>query len=194
MPIKFIRTVRNPDLEQVVNLAKRRTWYSPPHAFATWSIQDAKGKISVSKVNFPAGVDMGVLRLNFIPTTATLINALIKGKIVSAGVGLEVDLSGATIRATPDPDSDVEEGAYWPFRAANNAEAAFRLPTFDEAKFVSGSTSVDTADADVIAFRDRILAGQTVGLTNVSPSTEHGDDLTVADPAYEQFKASRSKK
>lgn len=164
-----------------------------PHGFVTYSIQDGKGKIAVTKINFPATVDIGVLRLNFVPSTATLLNALIKGKIVSAGVGLEVDLSSATIRATPDVTADVEEGTWWPFRAANGAEAGFRIPTFDEAAINNGNTTVDLSNTDVTAFRDRILSGQTVGATNVSPSTDRGEDLTVMDPPYEQFKTSRKR-
>lgn len=190
----MMQRIRRSNRPEAVNLSQLRTWSAPPHAFVTYSIQDAKGKISVTKINFPVAVDIGVLRNNFVPTTATLINALILGKIVSAGVGLEVDLSGATIRATPDVNSDVEEGAYWPFEAANGAEAGFRIATFDESKFIAGTKLVDGSDTDAIAFRDRILAGQTVSLTNVSPSTEHGDDLTYAGPAYEQFKSSRGKK
>lgn len=161
-----------------------------PHAFVTYSVQDAKGKVTPFIINFPAAVDIGVLRSNFVPTTATLVNAIIKGKIVSAGVGLAVDLSGATIRATPDPDSDREEGAYFGFRAANGADTGFRIPTFDEAKIVSGGTAVDTADTDVDAFVQRIIAGQTVGLTNVSPSTDRGEDVTELATAYESFKSS----
>lgn len=161
-----------------------------PHAFVTYSVQDAKGKVTPFIINFPQNVDVGVLRSNFVPTTATLVNAIIKGKIVSAGVGLAVDLSGATIRVTPDPDSDREEGAYFGFRAANGADTGFRIPTFDEAKIVSGGTAVDTADTDVDAFVQRIIAGQTVGLINVSPSTDRGEDVTELSTAYEAFKSS----
>jgi hypothetical protein len=163
-----------------------------PHAFVVFSIKDAKNATSVMKVNFPAAVDIGVLRLNFGPTTATLINAIIKGKITEVGVGLAVDISGATIRATPDPDSDVEEGARFSWLAANNANTEFRMPTFDEAKMVAGTREVDTADADVDAFVQRIIAGQTVGLTNVSPSTDRGEDITVLDTARESFTSSRT--
>lgn len=165
-----------------------------PHAFATFSIQDIKGKVSVTKINFPVNVDIGVLRSNFVPSTATLINALIKGKIISAGVGLEVDLSSATIRSTPDADSDVEEGAWWPMRAANGADAGFRLPTFDETNFKIGSKFVDLTDTDPAALAARLISGQTVSLTNVSPSTDRGEDIVAVDPPYEQFKASRGKK
>lgn len=165
-----------------------------PHAFAIFSIEDYKGKISPMKINFPDTVDIGVLRLNFIPTTATLINALILGKIVSAGIGIEVDLSGATIRATPDVNSDVEEGTWWPMRAANGAQTGFRMPTFDEAKLVPGGTTVDLSDADALAFATRLVSGQTVGVTNVSPSTDRGEDVTVVGQPYEQFKSSRGKR
>lgn len=165
-----------------------------PHAFVTYSIEDFKGKIAVTKINFPVNVDIGVLRSNFVPTTATLINALIKGKIVSAGIGLEVDLSSATIRTTPDVNSDVEEGTWWPLTAANGADAGFRIATFDEAKIVNGGRFVDLTDTDALALATRLVDGQTVGLTNVSPSTDRGEDITRVDPPYEQFKASRGKK
>lgn len=164
-----------------------------PHAFATFSIQDFKGKVSVTKINFPVAVDIGVLRSNFIPSTATLINAIITGKIISAGVGLEVDLSSATIRSTPDVNSDVEEGTWWPMKAANGAEAGFRIPTFDEAKMTPGSTFVDLSDTDTAAFGARLVSGQTVGLVNVSPSTDRGEDIVEVDAPFEQFKASRGK-
>jgi len=165
-----------------------------PHAFAIFSVEDYKGKISPVKINFPENVDIGVLRANFVPTTATLINALILGKIVSAGIGLEVDLSGATIRATPDINSDVEEGTWWPMRAANGADTGFRLPTFDESKLTPGGQFVDLTDTDAAAFAARLVSGQTVGLVNVSPSTDRGEDVTVVNQPYEQFKASRSKR
>lgn len=165
-----------------------------PHAFVIFSIMDFKGKISPMKINFPESVDIGVLRSDFVPTTATLINALILGKIVSAGIGLEVDISGATIRATPDVNSDVEEGTWWPMTAANGAETGFRMPTFDEAKLVPGGQFVDLTDTDALAMATRLVSGQTVGATNVSPSTDRGEDITVVNQPYEQFKASRSKR
>jgi len=165
-----------------------------PHVFGTFSIEDYKGKVSVTKINFPINTDIGVLRANFMPTTATLINALIKGKIVSAGVGIEVDLTSSTIRATPDVTSDVEEGTYWPMKAANGADTGFRLPTFDESKMTPGSTFVDLTDADALAFASRLVDGQTVALVNVSPSTDRGEDVTVVNAPFEQFKASRGKK
>lgn len=162
-----------------------------PHVFLTYSIQDAKGATSIAKINFPDSTDIAILK-TFAASTATMINAIITGKIISAGIGLEVDLSSATIRSAPDPDSDVEEGARFIWNSAIGALPSFRLPTFDEAKMVSGTRLVDLTDTDVDAFHDRIIAGQTVGLINVSPSDDHGEDIESVQSARESFLSSRN--
>lgn len=162
----------------------------PPHAFLSYTIKDAKNKESVMNINFPENVDIAVLK-TFASSTATMINNLIKGEIVSAGIGVEVDLSGATIRSTPDADSDVEEGARFSWRSVVNSFPRFRMPTFNEAKLVSGTTVVDTGDSDVSAFVGRIESGQTVGLVNVSPSDDRGEDISALSTAIEDFQSSR---
>lgn len=162
-----------------------------PHVFVTYSIQDAKGQTSVTKINFPENADIAVLK-DFVTTTATMINAIITGKIISAGIGLEVDLAGATIRATPLINSDVEEGARFNWATALNTNTQFRIPTFDEAFLFDGTQEVDTTDAAVIAFTERILNGRTVGLTNVSPSDDRGEDVNTLVSARESFQSTRT--
>lgn len=162
-----------------------------PHVVLTYTIQDAKGKTSTMQMNFPTAVDIGQLA-SFAGDTATMINNVIKGKILDAGIGLVVDLSGATIRSAPDPNSDIEEGAKFMWEAATGAITGFRIPTFDEAKLVDGTKNVDLADTDVDTFVDRILAGKTTGLVNASPSDDRGSDIEVLRSAREQFNSSRS--
>jgi hypothetical protein len=162
-----------------------------PHVFVTYSIQDAKGQTSVQKINFPVAADIAVLQ-DFVVTTATMINAIITGKIISAGIGLEVDLSTATIRATPLVNSDVEEGARFNWATALNTNTNFRMPTFDEAYLFDGTQEVDTTDAAVIAFTERVLNGRTVGLTNVSPSDDRGEDINTLVSARESFQSTRT--
>lgn len=161
-----------------------------PHVFLVYSIRDAKNKTSTVKINFPVNVDIGVLQA-FASSTATMINSIIKGQIMDAGIGLAVDLSGATIRNAPDPNSDVEEGARFSWRSAVGAITNFRLPTFDEAFLVDGTKNVDTADTTVDAFVQRVLAGHTVGLVNASPSDDRGSDITALEAARESFTSSR---
>lgn len=161
------------------------------HAFVSYTIKDGKNKNSVMHLNFPENVDIGVLRLNFVPTTATLLNAIITGKIVAAGVGLEVDLSGATIRATPDANSDVEEGALFTGVTAIGSDTTFRVPTIDESMFVPGTTQINGSDLDMAAFVLRVVDGQTVALVNVSPSDNRGEDITEIPTAVDSFQSSR---
>ncbi|MBZ0275105.1 MAG: hypothetical protein K8I60_03105 [Anaerolineae bacterium] len=160
-----------------------------PHVFVVYTVQDAKGAKSTMKINFGINADIGVLK-DFVTSTASMIDALIKGKIVDAGIGLAVDLPGG-LKASPLADSDVEEGARFSFRTALNTLTQFRMPTFDEAFISPGSRSVDTADGTVDTFVQRILAGRTVGVTNVSPSDDHGEDITALDGARESFSSSR---
>lgn len=162
-----------------------------PHVFVTYSIQDAKGQTSVSKINFPDSADIAVLK-DFVTTTATMINAFITGKIISAGIGLEVDLSTATIRATPLINSDVEEGARFSWATALNTNTQFRIPTFDEAFLFDGTQEVDTTDPAISTFSDRIIAGRTIGLVNVSPSDDRGEDINTLVTARESFQSTRT--
>lgn len=164
---------------------------SVAHAFVSYTIKDGKNKNSVMHLNFPENVDMGVLRTNFVPTTATLLNAIIKGKIIAAGIGLEVDISGATIRATPDADSDVEEGALFTGITAIGSDTTFRVPTIDEDMFFPGTTVIDGGNADMAPFILRVINGQTVGLVNVSPSDNRGEDITDITTAVDSFQSSR---
>lgn len=161
-----------------------------PHVFLVYSIQDAKGKTSNMKINFPVNVDIGQLQ-SLAVDTATMVNNIIKGKIIDAGIGLAVDLSGATIRSAPDVNSDVEEGARFLWRSAVNAITGFRIPTFDEAKLLDGTKQVDLADTDVDAFVDRIIAGKTTGVVNASPSDDRGEDIEALESARESFQSSR---
>jgi len=162
-----------------------------PHVFVTYSIQDAKGQTSVQKINFPENADIAVLK-DFVTTTATMINAFITGKIISAGIGLEVSLATATIRATPLINSDVEEGARFNWATALNTNTNFRIPTFDEAFLFDGTQEVDTTDPAISTFSDRIIAGRTIGLVNVSPSDDRGEDINTLVSARESFQSTRT--
>lgn len=149
-------------------------------------IQDAKGAISITKMNFPTSTDIAILK-TFARSTATMIDALIKGKILGVSIGIGVDSLPGGLKASALADSDVEERARFIWQAASGNTSLFHLPTFDEAKFVSGTQVVDTADTDVAAFVARIEAGQTVGIINVSPSDDAESDLTTLNAAYEAF-------
>lgn len=162
-----------------------------PHVFVVYSIQDSKGKVSTTQINFPYNVDIGVLK-TFVTTTAEFMDSLIHGRIIDAGIGLAVDLSGATLKSAPTAAADVEEGARFIWNAVSGAKTGFRIPTFDETFMVSGSRNVDTANGTVDTFVQRILAGLTDGVTNVSPSDDRGSDVDTLASARESFTKTRS--
>jgi hypothetical protein len=162
-----------------------------PHAFVTYSIQDAKGKVSVTKINFPASTTLAELS-SWAIAMATALNDVIQGKILSAGAGFEIDLSTATIRATPLSTSDVEEGARFIWRSLVGAITQFRLPTFDEAKMLSGTQQVDLADADVSVVTGLVTIGTGAGAGFAHPSDDHGSDITALESARESFTSTRN--
>lgn len=164
---------------------------SAPHVFVSWTIQDAKGKKSTTEMKLPAAADIAIAS-TFARSTGVMIDALIKGRLVDVAVGIKIALSSLSgIKTVADPDSDVEEGARFQFSTAIDSLTGFRLPTFDEAFMVAGTALVDTADATVDALVQRVIAGQTVGLINVSPSDQYGNDVTTLESASDSFTSTR---
>jgi hypothetical protein len=170
-----------------------------PIVTVTWTIQDAKGKKSRVLCHFPisavSNLGYGVLD-NFVRTTATLIDTLILGRMTGAKTTIIHDLSAETLKPAPLPNADIEEGAIFPFLCAEGTQTKMRLPTFDEAFYVPGSREVITnpfsplANPDVLAFTQRMIEGRTIGIVNVSPSSDRGLDIVLSLGGYDQFKAS----
>jgi len=155
-----------------------------------YTVADETGKTSTFRIPFPYSTDIAVLQ-QFAWSTAELIDPLIKGAIVNIGISGSVEFSDATLKETALTGSDVEEGAYFGFKSADQFISGFTIPTWDEAFVVDASDLIDIVDPDVDALVDRITAGQTVGLTNVSPSDSRGSDLEVLVTAKESFRSTR---
>lgn len=155
-----------------------------------YTVQDDTGKKSTFRIAFPSATDIAVLQ-QFAWSTAELIDPLIKGQIVDIGISASVEFGSATLKSAPIAGADVEEGAYFGFMSDAGFASGFTIPTFDEAFIVPSSDNVDTADTDVDAVVQRVLAGQTVGLTNVSPSDVRGSDLVSLATARESFRSTR---
>lgn len=153
------------------------------------TIQDAPGSESIVRWHMPNNSDIGNLK-TFAQHVASSIDALIKGKITNISIGLGVDLP-AGLKSAADALADVEEGARFIFAAANGAEATMRLPTFDEANFVSGTDQVNLSDAEVVAFRTLIVDGETINLQAEHPSTSAEEDITQLLSARSAFSRER---
>lgn len=160
---------------------------------ALFSIKDEKGKTSTTECNFPAATSLDDARL-MAQEVAKLIDAQITGAIVRIGLVVQVD-APAGLNGSPAANSDVEEGARFQFRTVNGFYTAMRLPTFDEAKIVAGTTEVDLTDTDVTAFYTGMVAGIDLtgvgGSGTVSACDKRGEDIGALEFAKEQFLSSR---
>lgn len=155
-----------------------------------YTVMDDTNKKSTFRIPFPVTTDLGVLQ-EFAWSTAELIDPLIRGQIVDIGISASVEFASADVKSAPINGADVEEGAYFGFASEAGFATGFTVPTFDEAFIVSQSDNVDTTDSDVNAFVQRILQGQTVLLTNVSPSDSRGSDIVGLNVARESFRSTR---
>jgi len=157
------------------------------------TIKDAKGKSATTEFNFPSSVTMANAKI-FAQQMALLYDAVTKGVITRIGVAVLASLPGA-LKASADADSDVEEGARFQFRTDGGFMTGFRIPTFDEAKILSGTKQVDLADTDVAAlvaaYEDGLSLVAAGGSGTVQPTDKREDPVNVLDTALEQFTASR---
>lgn len=153
-------------------------------------VRDAKGASGIISFNHPLNTDIGALK-NTVRSTAALIDAIIGCQVVDASIGIEASLTGATLKDAPIAGADVEEGARFMWRTASGALTDFRIPTFSETYLTDSGELVYVEDDEVDDFIQRVLAGVTSGLTNVSPSDAYGSDITEFVSGAESFLASR---
>ena len=154
-------------------------------------LEDNKG--DKSKMTIPAILDdLGDIQVA-IEEMGALIDALVIGGFVSAGVTIVGDVSGLNTAAAAT--SDVQEGARFVFATDDPYLKSVRLPTFDEAFIISGSKNVDTTDADVAAFVTMMTTGMSLvgagGTGSVAPTDYCFVDLTTLKSAKEDWGRNR---
>lgn len=112
-----------------------------------------------------------------------IINALVNGTLINAGITIEMDISGYT-NAAADVLSDVQEKAEFVFRAVGGFIKRISLPTFVETFFTSSGAGkeVDITQSQVTAFNTLITGGFHEALVStdpLTPTTDHGEDITT---------------
>lgn len=162
-----------------------------PNVEIFFTIQDAKG--DKSRMTIPAVIDTLDDAQYAIEEMGALIDPLVNGGFVSAGVTLIGDVSG--LGTSPAAVSDVQEGARFVFQTADPYYKSLRLPTFDEAYLIAGSPDVDTTDADVSAFVTMMTTGINLtaagGTGSVAPSDYRFEDLVGLTSAKEDWGKNR---
>ena len=153
-----------------------------------FTILDAKGKSSMTKVRVPTGFSV-TQYAEFAVAMAQIIAGLSEGAITDVSVSLPISLSGATIRATALGIADVAKKAL--FVATSAVAGLFTkwfFPTYDEANSVAGSDDVDAADTQVAAMVAILEDGINVSGTQVTPRTGRGDLIDTITERREIFR------
>lgn len=155
-------------------------------------VVDSKGNESTINFNHPINVDIGVLK-SAIRSTAALIDAVIRGQVIGAGIELVVNLPGGLgLKTSAIVGSDIEEGVRFAFEATSGGQTIFRVPTVNET-WLTGGGILDTTSGDAVDdFIQKVIAGSTVLLSNARPSDAYGSDIVSFIGGTESFLASRA--
>lgn len=153
-----------------------------------FTVEDKKGDSST--ISIPVGTSITPTNaVAAVKGFAPLIGALVTGRLKTAGVSLEVAVTG--FPSTAAADSDVQEKGLFSFRGVNGFIKNLSLPTIDESIFTLGSKSIDQANSAVAAFLTAITTGidlTATGGTGTAGATDiRGDDLTETVEARESW-------
>jgi len=149
-----------------------------------YTVNDADGEPSVISipVNFLDTLDGAALAFA-VEYGWDIINPLLNGTLVNAGITIQVDIGTFTNTAAA-AISDVQEKAEFVYRAVGGFLKRISLPTFIETFFTSAGAGkeVDVTQAEVTAFNTLIIDGFEEALVSVNPLnpvTDHNEDLTT---------------
>ena len=155
----------------------------------TLTFKDEKGQLATAEFNTPAEQPIsGTYQLAY----AVLEAVFQFTDCAIVGAKMTEDMSWAlTDHMSNDvlEGADVEEGALFVFRAANNKPVEMRIPAVREDCYLAGTKQVDLANGNIDAFVDLMINGyNSVEFGEARPCDKRGNDITSLDSAKEQFK------
>lgn len=124
-----------------------------------------------------------------------IINPLLNGTLINAGITIQVDIGDFT-NAAAAAISDVQEKAEFVYRAVGGFIKRITLPTFIETFFTGSGAGkeVDVTQSEVTAFNTLITAGFHEALVStepLTPVTDHGEDITTFVEGHQAWGKSR---
>lgn len=149
-----------------------------------YTVEDADGDQSVISipVAFVDSLD-GAALAYAIGYGWDIINPLLNGHLVNAGITIQVDIAGFT-NAAAAALSDVQEKAEFVYRAVGGFLKRISLPTFVETFLTASGAGkeVDITQSEVTAFNTLIVSGFHEALVStdpLTPTTDHAEDITA---------------
>lgn len=159
--------------------------------FLFYTIQDADGDKSTIDIPFPDSFDLSNA-LDVVEAFAGVINPLINGGLVSAGVRAEFDIHllwGPVAMLV----ADIQEQAQFLFRVTGGFPKLLNLPTFIETFFTSGGAdkTVDLTATEVVDFINAMEDGLVVNTVTYAPSDYRGTDIISTESAVQHWGRNR---
>jgi len=153
-----------------------------------YTVIDDDGDRATTTINIPTGFSLSQIG-EFGAAMATLIDAILDGKVESAEVSFSVDISGLTNNIAGG-SSDVEEIGAFKFTTADGYPVNINLPGLDEGMVAVGTDDLDQALPAVAAFITAIETGVAVTAGTISPCDVGESDIIATNSARERFRAS----
>lgn len=156
----------------------------------SFRVKDADGEVfSVPLYGFSTDTRTLANMQGFVTNTASLLDAILDGQVIQAGLCLDMSLSLATIKASPVSGSEVERTGLIPFLLDYVPPRTFSvdLPAFKYSLFTSGTNQINMADTNVDAF---VTALVTAGSDNFTDPTK-GKVLTNVQQGVKTFRKHR---
>lgn len=95
-----------------------------------------------------------------ISNMGTLVDAILDGQVVAAGICIDIGLGAMTLKGSPVAGSEVERTGLIPFVVGSTGRTwSADLPAFKYADFLSGTNLINMAQTDVAAFTSALMTG-----------------------------------
>jgi hypothetical protein len=153
-----------------------------------YTVIDDSGERGTTSINLPTGFSIAQIG-EFGAAMATLLDAILSGKVESAEFCVSVDVS-ALINNLAGLNGDVEEIGAFQFETVGGFPVYCNIPGILETVVAAGSDDIDQSDVDVAAFITAMETGIVVTGDTVSPTDVGEDSINNTVYARERFRAS----
>lgn len=164
----------------------------PLAAQIIYTATDDSGERGTTAINVPNGFSLTQYG-EFGSAMATLLDALLGGRIESAEICFGFDISTLTSNIAV-ANSDVEEIGSFVFETGIGTTVRVNVPGIDESVVAPGSDDIDQADVAVAAFLSVMEDGIATGGGTISPCDKGEEDIINTVFARERFRGSGSRR
>ena len=156
-----------------------------------YTVIDDDGDRATTSINIPTGFSLSQI-VEFGAGMATLIDAVLDGRVESCEVAFSVDVADLTNNIV-GTSSDVEEIGAFKFTTANGFPVNMNLPGLDEGFVGVGTDDLDVALPAVAALITAMETGIATSGGTIAPCDVGEDTIALTNSARERFRASGSR-